>query len=94
MVERRDAEAARIDAANAAQAAANVAAELAAAPTRLLAGLRARGVVLALDGKDRITAPGGTSLTASELETLAAHKPAILALLRAEREAAAPVVVA
>lgn len=82
-------------------AAANARASRAAAeawPGQLLAAMRERGIALDVDRLGNITAPRNAALTDSDRETIAYLKPALVALIRAEAEAAAeaakPVVLA
>lgn len=67
-------------------------------PSVVLGEIRATGAVLALDEQGNIIAPAGSTLSAYLLAELRDHKPAIVAILKAEAEAAAeaarPVVLA
>ena len=93
-LDERAARAAATDEANR-QASARIAAEaIEQAPERLLAGLRGRGVHLALDGKGRLTAPRAVPLTEAEMEGVVHHRERLKALLQAEAEESAPLVIA
>jgi hypothetical protein len=64
------------------------------APAALLARLRRDGVALALDDEGRLTVPPGTNLHLNVVAEIKDHRAALVALLRAEAEAARPVVIA
>ncbi len=56
--------------------------------------MRARGIELSLTKTGQIAAHPGAGLEADELAAIVRHKPAIVALLTAEAEAARPLVIA
>ena len=70
----------------------------AAAPGEILADLRAQGIALDVDESGNLTAPRGAQIGPADLDRIARFKHALVALIRAEAEAAAeaakPVVIA
>lgn len=70
------------------------AAYIAGRPAAILAGLRADGIDVAMDGKGRLTAPAGCTLSQTQIADVSEYKAGIVELLRSEAAAAAPVVIA